>query len=149
MMIWEGWAYDADSRKVAEPRVMTLPPAQGAALRCLIDAEGHAVPTRMISNAIAAISKARDPYGYVGVVIFKLNSLFRVPGLSFSPVENVRGFGYRLRPAVDAPTPGTTAEAAGALSRRRKVEAILADELEAIPAHARAISKLIEEVYGK
>ena len=149
MIEWGGWRYDETARRLFKPRTALLGTAQGAVFAGLLRAAGAPVSGRALAGEIEKVSSSRDPLNCVGPAVHKLNLLFRLSGI-IAPIENVRRFGYRLRAA--SPTAMTAAEVDAAVdevgTKRAAVEAILVDQFEATAPHARAVAKMIEEVYG-
>ena len=150
MIVWEGWKYDPKLRRLLSPRAAILTPNAAAVFGALLLAEGAPVSGRALASEIARNSRSQDPLNCVGMTVHKLNAMIRGLGIVGTGIENVRRFGYRLRPAVaPPPTPEEAAAVEAAGKRRAAVEAILIDELEATGPHARAVSRAIEEVYGR
>jgi DNA-binding winged helix-turn-helix (wHTH) protein len=147
MLEWAGWRLDQGARRLVAPIAADLTAVEAAGLAALIEARGGVLSRRTIGEALAGITKSVDPATMAGAVAHLVNK--RLRGRVGARVANVRRFGYRLLPATQGAVPEEIARAEEAERRRIAVEAILVEELEATGPHARAVAKLIEEVYER
>lgn len=139
MIEWAGWKLDEVREELLLP-VRTLVRGMGAAILVpLLRAEGRTVSLDELGEAVSRITTMRDCRQAARTAV----NTVRIASCRHAYVVCDKGVGYRLRPLDGR----EEAHDGASEARRRRIEKILIDELEATGPHARAVARLLEEVW--